>query len=110
MSNKHIDRIFKKSKAKLIALPIVAAVCVALIVVVNVVLNMFAPILHRVFAGDGVDVSGSAGVLEEADKVVRNTAEESMVLLYNDNKYLPQKDLAKVNLFGWGSTAGRTTP
>lgn len=106
MSNKHIDRIFKKSKAKLIALPIVAAVCVALIVVVNVVLNMFAPILHRVFAGDGVDVSGSAGVLEEADKVVRNTAEESMVLLYNDNKYLPQKDLAKVNLFGWGSTDG----
>lgn len=106
MSNKHIDRIFRKSKAKLIALPIVAAVCVALIVVVNVVLNMFAPILHRVFAGDGVDVSGSAGVLEEADKVVRNTAEESMVLLYNKDKYLPQKDLAKVNLFGWGSTDG----
>lgn len=105
MSNKHIDRIFRKSKAKLIALPIVAAVCVALIVVVNVVLNMFAPILHRVFAGDGVDVSGSAGVLEEADTVVRNTAKESMVLLYNDN-YLPQKDLAKVNLFGWGSTDG----
>ena len=61
MSNKHIDRIFKKSKAKLIALPVVAVICVALIVVVNVVLNMFATILHRVFAGDGVDVSGSAG-------------------------------------------------
>ena len=104
MSNKHIDRIFKKSKAKLIALPVVAVICVALIVVVNVVLNMFATILHRVFAGDGVDVSGSAGVLEEADKVVRNTAEESMVLLYNEDKYLPQKDLAKVNLFGWGAT------
>ncbi len=111
MSNKHIDRIFKKSKAKLIALPIVAVVCAALLVVVNVVISMFAPILHRVLAGDGVDASGSLGVLEEADKVVRSTAEESMVLLYNEedkdgNGYLPLKGLSKVNLFGWGSTDG----
>ena len=96
MSNKHIDRIFKKSKAKLIALPVVAVICVALIVVVNVVLNMFATILHRVFAGDGVDVSGSAGVLEEADKVVRNTAEESITKINIFRKRTLQKSTSSV--------------
>lgn len=110
MSNKHIDRIFKKSTAKLIVLPIVALVCVALMVVLNVVLNMFSPILHRVLAGDGADISGSQGVLADADKAVRTTAEESMVLLYNDDGtgkgYLPRTDLKKVNLFGWGATDG----
>ena len=111
MSNKHIDRIFKNSKAKLIAVSIVAAVLLALIIVLNVVLSMFSPILHRVLAGDGVDASGSMGVLEEADQVVRSTAEESMVLLYNEednegNGYLPLKNLSKINLFGWGATDG----
>ncbi|MDE7167938.1 MAG: glycoside hydrolase family 3 C-terminal domain-containing protein [Clostridia bacterium] len=110
MSNKHIDRIFSKKLAKLIALPITAVICAALMVAVIVVPIMF-PILHRVFGGDGVDISGSASVLESADKVVRNTAEESMVLLYNKedndgNAYLPQKNLSKVNLFGWGATDG----
>ena len=100
------SRIFKHSKAKLIAVSIVAAVLTALIIVLNVVLNMFSPILHRVLAGDGVDASGSMGVLAEADQVVRNTAEESMVLLYNENGYLPQKNVSKVNLFGWGATDG----
>ncbi len=103
--SKHIDRIFKRSKAKLIALPVVAVLCAVLIAVVNIVPNMF-PILHRVFAGDGVDVSGSAAELEAADKVVRETAEESMVLLYNKGNYLPRRNLSKVNLFGWGATDG----
>lgn len=106
MSNKHIDRIFSQSVAKFVALPIVAVICAGILIAVNIVLNMFAPILHRVFGGDGVDLSGSSTVLESADKVVRNTAEESMVLLYNEGNYLPQKNLSKVNLFGWGATDG----
>ena len=103
MSNKHIDRIFKRSKVKLIVLPIVAAVLIAVLIAANVVISMFAPILHRVLAGDSADLPDE--VRDAADSVVRNTAEESMVLLYNDN-YLPQKNISKVNLFGWGATDG----
>lgn len=109
MSNKHIDRIFKRSKAKLIALPIVAVILIGILIAANVVLNMFAPILHRVFAGDSADIPKE--VREEADAVVRKTAEESMVLLYNEEtapgkNFLPLTELSKVNLFGWGSTDG----
>ncbi|MDE6586559.1 MAG: hypothetical protein K2K80_07760, partial [Clostridia bacterium] len=74
--------IFKRSKVKIIVLPVIAVICAVLLVAGNIVLSMFNPILHRVFSGDGISVSGSASVLSEADKVVRKTAEESMVLLY----------------------------
>lgn len=108
MSNKHIDRIFKRSKAKLIALPIVAAVLAIILIAANVVISMFSAILHRVLAGDSADLPEE--VRQETDAVVRNTAEESMVLLYNDDGtgkgYLPQKNVSKVNLFGWGATDG----
>ena len=99
---------FKKSKTKLIALPIVATILVVVLVVANYFVNLYFPILNRVFAGDGVSLEGAHGALEDADKVVRSTAEDSMVLLYNDdgqgNDYLPLKNLTKINLFGWGAT------
>ncbi len=96
--------VFKRSNAKLIALPIVAVICVVVIVLANYYLNYYKSLLYRVFGGDGVSVSASATELVEADKVVRRTAEESMVLLYNDQGFLPKRDIKKVNLFGWGST------
>ena len=99
---------FKKSLAKLIALPIVAVVLVVVMVLANYFLNLYSPILNRVLAGDGVSLDGAQSALEDADKVVRSTAEESMVLLYNDdgegNAYLPLNNLSKINLFGWGAT------
>lgn len=96
--------IFKRSKAKLIALPIVGVICIVIIVLANYFLNLYAPLLHRVFAGDGANASTAGDELLEADDVVRSTAEESMVLLYNEDNYLPQKNIEKVNLFGWSST------
>lgn len=98
--------VFKRSKAKLIALPIVAVICIVVIILANYYLNYYKTLLYRVFGGDGVSVSASSTELVEADKVVRRTAEEGMVLLYNENGFLPKKNIDKVNLFGWGSTDG----
>lgn len=103
---------FKRSLAKLISLPIVAVVLTVIIIVANYFLNLYSPILHRVLAGDGASTGSAAAqdALAAADDVVRETAAESMVLLYNDKgngeKYLPITDLDKINLFGWGATDG----
>ncbi|MDE7405382.1 MAG: glycoside hydrolase family 3 C-terminal domain-containing protein [Clostridiales bacterium] len=100
----------KRQLATRISLPIVAAILIAIIVIANYFLNLYSPILHRVLAGDGANTSSAEAkeALAEADGVVRNTAEESMVLLYNDDgdgeKYLPLKNISKINLFGWGAT------
>ena len=99
---------FKKSLAKLISLPIVATILVVVMVVANYFVNLYFPILNRVFVGDGVSLDGAQAALDDADKVVRSTAEDSMVLLYNDdgegNAYLPLNNVSKINLFGWGAT------
>ena len=71
----------------------------------NIVLNTFSLIINRFFAGDTADTTteDAQTALAEADKVVRKSAEESIVLLKNED-YLPLKGLDKINLFGWGST------
>lgn len=40
--------------------------------------------------------------IEESRKIAFEVEEEGIILLQNDG-YLPAADLAKVNLFGWGS-------
>lgn len=88
---------------------ILATVAVALAVVMivaNVILDYYSLILNRFLTGDTTDSSGTGtqSALDAADKVVRTSAEESMVLLKNDDGFLPKKDLTKVNLFGYGAT------
>lgn len=96
----------KKGMARTIVLTVVAVLLVAVLAVSNYLLDYYSLILNRVFAGDTVDSSGeeSQDALQSADKVVQEAAEESIVLLKNEDGYLPQKNLTQVNLFGWGST------
>ena len=73
----------------------------------NVVINYFSLILHSALGGDSINTSTSAedsDALTHSDKVVQLAAEESIVLLKNDDDFLPLNDLTKVNLFGYGST------
>lgn len=90
---------------KSIVLMSVAVVLAVVMIVANVVLNHYSLIINRFLVGDTADASGAGaqGALADADLVVRDAAEESMVLLKNDG-YLPKNDLTKVNLFGWGAT------
>lgn len=96
---------FKKYLKRTIILGVVALVLAVILIVANVILNQYSVIINAFLAGDTSDTTGEGAqnALSEADKTVRETAEESMVLLENDN-YLPKTDLKKVNLFGWGST------
>lgn len=95
----------KKTLIRTISLAVTAVVLAILMIVANVVLAYYSLIINRFFAGDTADSSSAAtqDALTEADKVVREAAEESIVLLKNDG-LLPIVDLKKVNLFGWGST------
>ena len=98
------SNIFTKKR---IILMIVAVLLVGVMVAVNIVLSSTSRILHLYFnqsadgAGNTADVTNDA--LANSDLTVREAAEESMVLLKNDD-LLPIKDLKKVNLFGYGST------
>lgn len=98
----------KKPIVRRIVLAVVAVVLIVVIVVANYLINYYSLILHRVFAGDtatsGSDSDESQGALADADLVVQEAAAESMVLLKNDDNFLPIANLEKVNLFGWGST------
>ena len=92
---------------KRIVLIAVAAVLVGVIIAVNCVVNYFAPLLHGFFAGSlggNTDSEEAKNALGTADELVGEIAEESMVLLKNDNGFLPLAQNKKVNLFGWAST------
>ncbi len=91
---------------KSVVLTSVAIVLVVVMIVANCILNYYSLIINRFLVGDTADASGSGtqDSLAAADLLVRNAAEDSMVLLKNENGYLPKPDLKKVNLFGWGST------
>ena len=95
-----------KFSVKSIVLTAVAVVLAIILIVGNCVLSVYSLIINRFFVGDTADSSSeeTQDALLAADEVVREAAEESIVLLKNDNDFLPIKDLAKVNLFGWGST------
>ncbi len=92
---------------KRIVLLIVAVVLIAVLIAGNIVLNLFAPIIHANFAGGfggSTDTQEAQNALGSADELVGEIAEESMVLLKNDDDFLPLKEGTKVNLFGWAST------
>ncbi len=96
----------KKILVQTIVLPIVAIILAVIMGVANYFLNYYSLIINRYLVGDTADSSSAEtqDAFAAADKVVRKSAEESIVLLKNDNNFLPQADLKKVNLFGWGST------
>ncbi len=93
----------KKQIGIKITLGAVALVLIAVIVVANVMLNKYSFILNQFFAGDTTDYSDAGEQLEEGDAVVQALAEDSMVLLKNDD-FLPLSDTENVNLFGWAAT------
>lgn len=97
-----------KKLGKTIALSCVAGFLAIVLVAGNIVLSIFAPLLHVFFGGARNDFGGAQGVLDAADSVVRDVAEESMVLLKNDvvdgTAFLPRPKTEKFNLFGWAST------
>lgn len=100
-----------KKLLKTIILSVSAVLLAVVLIVSNYYINFYALIINRFLVGDTVDSSGEGAqeALAAADKVVRTSAEESIVLLKNAKKndtenFLPIKDLNKVNLFGWGST------
>lgn len=91
---------------KQIVLLCVAIVLVGVMIAANIVLNIFSPILHQVFAGNRTDydTEDAQTALAAGDELVQEMAEGSMVLLENKNKTLPLSADAKVNLFGWNAT------
>lgn len=95
-----------KRLLKTVILAVVAAVLAAILIAGNIVLDYYSLIINRFIVGDTADSSGAEtqDALAEADKVVREAAEESIVLLKNDDDFLPLTNLNKVNLFGYGST------
>ena len=92
---------------KRIVLIAVAAVLVAIIIAGNIVLQMFSKLLHPFFAGgSGGDTSSeeAKNALGSADELGTEIAEESIVLLKNEENFLPLDKGTKVNFFGWSST------
>ncbi len=89
---------------KRIAFGIVAVVIIVVMIVGNYILNLYSGLLHQVFAGDTTDYSGAQSELAEGDELVQDLAEDSIVLLKNEDNFLPLEGVAKVNLFGWAAT------
>lgn len=106
---KNVGKI-SKNLVKAIILGAVALLLAVAMIVSNYYVNYYALIINRFLVGDTADSTSTdaQGALAAADKVVRSSAEESIVLLKNDTvggkSCLPKPDLKKVNLFGWGST------
>ena len=98
-----------KKLVKTIILAAVAGLLAIILIVTNIILNMYSPLLHSFFAGADSHIGDEAqNVLNSSDEVVREIAEESMVLLKNDEvdgePFLPRPKTEKFNLFGWAST------
>ena len=102
---------FAGSKGKKrILLAVGAVVLIAVLIAGNIVLSTFAPIIHSAMSNQSVntDTAEAKNALSSADGVVREIAEESIVLLKNDEvdgkPFLPRDKSERFNLFGWAST------
>ena len=91
---------------KQIILLCVALMLVGVMIVGNIVLSVYAPLIHQYFLGDttSYDSEIAQKALSEGDKLVQELGEERMVLLRNENKALPLETSDKINLFGWNAT------
>ncbi len=95
----------KKGKKRIVLFAVAAVLCAALIAA-NVVLYTYQSILHAYFGGlgSGGGTVESENALNSADDLIGEIAEESFVLLKNDDGFLPLEKGSKVNFFGWGSS------
>ncbi len=97
----------KKIKTgNIITLVIMCVIMIALIVG-DVVCSINAQAITNLLCGTGLNFEGEE--VEEAmavsDELVQDIADESIILLKNDNDTLPLKSTQKkLNLFGWGAT------
>lgn len=85
----------------------VIAVLVAVAIVANVVAMLFWDYLMTTFGthNSNTDTETVSNALALGDELVQEIAEDSMVLLKNENGILPlSENDRKVNLFGYGST------
>lgn len=95
-----------------IVLALVAVILIGALIPMNIILSYYAPTLHMVFGGSsaGQETSQAAEeALAAGDEMVRELAEDSMVLLRNESSSgesaLPLKEEERaVNLFGFGAT------
>lgn len=85
-------------------LSLIAVVLVVAIVVGNVMISRFSYVINQALAGDTTDYSSASAELEAGDEIVQALGEESMVLLKNEDSFLPLDKEEKVNLFGWAAT------
>lgn len=91
---------------KLICFIVMLALVVGLIIG-NVILYKNKGLIHEYFAKDTTDYNSEnvVAALKNSDNTVQDIAEDSMVLLKNQNNTLPLKgDNLKVNLFGYAAT------
>lgn len=97
-------------KKRLIFFPIIALLLI-IVIAANVAAGMFKTNLDFILVGNGVDFSGeeTQQALQQSDELVRTLAEDSIVLLKNQNDddgapALPlEEDELKVNLFGFSA-------
>lgn len=95
-----------KFGVKHIVLSVLAVILAVAMGISNYFLKFYSPILHMFFAGDTTDygTEQAEAALALGDELVQEVAEESMVLLRNENGALPLKVNDKVNLFGYSAT------
>ncbi len=82
----------------------VAALLLAGLVAGNWAANYFETSITAFLCGTGESFDNATLTLEQSDKLCRKVGDESIVLLKNENKTLPMRNLDKVNVFGWGGS------
>lgn len=85
-------------------LSVISVVLIAALIAGNIALNQFSYIINQALAGDTTDYGSASAELQEGDEIVQALGEESMVLLKNEDNFLPLDKEEKVNLFGWAAT------
>ncbi len=94
-----------KFGVKRIVLTVAALLLTAVLIAGNIILQWQAPLLHGFFGGYASSTPEEPSeATEYADMVVQDVAEDGIVLLKNEDDYLPFSAADKVNLFGWGAT------
>ena len=93
-----------KIKPKHIILSVVALVLLLALIPANIIINNIKYVASEALGGvEGPTIS--ADVSAQGDALVHEIAEDSMVLLRNENSALPlAEDETAVNLFGFGAT------
>lgn len=92
---------FAKPKKFVVRTQSVVAICMALVIVANLICLGPMSTIISLAAGNGV-ISPETSV--ESQKLSEEITDEGIVLLENKNGILPLSDNKNINVFGWGST------